>query len=532
MQILFFLFFLYLSWRKLEWAVLFIIAVLPAYLIRFKIFGLPSTLLEVMIGTVFFVWFLKNYRNIFTSLKFKILNLKFKIVVDYPFKWEIILLLLVSFIAVGVAGFSNSAFGIWKAYFFEPILFFIVAINVMGHNKKKTNTEPNKRMSGVEKIILCLVISALAVSALAIYQKITGQFIDNQLWAAAETRRVVSFFGYPNAVGLYLGPIVLLLFGWLTTVIARSVATKQSLVRRNEPEIATLPSVARNDIVLVFFIGLTIILSLLSIYFARSEGALVGVVAGLVIFGLMAGKKARLVTLALIIISVSAIFIYQPARDLAVKKITLMDLSGQIRRQQWHESWQMLKDGRLITGAGLSNFQATVAPFHQEGIFVKNDDPNWLANIRSSAEYRKQVWQPLEIYLYPHNIILNFWSELGLAGMLLFVWIIIKYFWLGISNLSMRKTYLTCHPELDSGSFDSSNEPQISGQARNGRKRRSFMMADNYLVLGLLGAMIVIVIHGVVDVPYFKNDLAVMFWLLLAMMGMINLNLKYGKNYL
>ncbi len=205
-----------------------------------------------------------------------------------------------------------------------------------------------------------------------------------------------------------------------------------------------------------------------------------------------------------------------------------MDLSGQIRRQQWHESWQMLKDGRLITGAGLANFQVAVAPFHQEGIFVKNDDPNWLANIRSSAEYRKQVWQPLEIYLYPHNIILNFWSELGLAGMLLFVWIILKYFHMGIKNFQLHKentSFVIAGSDPQSRNLNN-EETWIPGQARNDRKRRSFMMADNYLVLGLLGAIIVIVIHGLVDVPYFKNDLAVMFWLLLAMMGIINLKNK------
>lgn len=55
---------------------------------------------------------------------------------------------------------------------------------------------------------------------------------------------------------------------------------------------------------------------------------------------------------------------------------------------------------------------------------------------------------------------------------------------------------------------------------------------NKYLNIGLISAMIVIIVHGLVDVPYFKNDLAVMFWLFLAMMGTINLELKqaiYGK---
>ena len=184
-----------------------LIAVLPAYLIRFSIFGLPSTLLEIMIGAVFLVWLVKN----FTLIKNNFLK-NFKkqgkwIKVNYPFDWEIVLLLFIALVAAWAAGFSTASLGIWKAYFFEPTLFFIVVLNVMKGEK------------GREKILWSLAISALVVSLLAIYQKITGQLIDNTLWAAAATRRVVSFFGYPNAVGLYLGPIVLVMVGWLVSVI-------------------------------------------------------------------------------------------------------------------------------------------------------------------------------------------------------------------------------------------------------------------------------------------------------------------------
>ena len=48
------------------------------------------------------------------------------------------------------------------------------------------------------------------------------------------------------------------------------------------------------------------------------------------------------------------------------------------------------------------------------------------------------------------------------------------------------------------------------------------------LVLGLIGAMSAIFIHGLVDVPYFKNDLAVLFWLGLALTGWLNWQLR-GK---
>jgi hypothetical protein len=477
-----FLFFI-LAWRRLDLAIMFLIAVLPAYLIRFNIFGLPSTLLEIMIWSVFLVWAIKNFSQVKNNFleNFKKENKKIKI--RYPFDREIVLLLLVAFTAAGVAGFSSSSLGIFKAYFFEPIMFFIVVLNIMKGGK------------GRNKILWALAISALAVSALAIYQKITGQLIDNPLWAAAATRRVVSFFGYPNAVGLYLGPIVLVMAGWFAFVIASDCKERSNLTY-SEPNQRLLRGRALcGDMRTIIFISLTIIASVLSIYFAKSKGALLGVAVGLVVFGLTASKKIRWATIIALILISAGIAVYRPARDLAMENLTFTNKSGQIRKAGWVDSWTMLKDGRFFTGAGLANYQAAVAPYHTEGIFIKDPrDPDTQRKLVYNEVYRTAHWQPLEIYLYPHNIFLNFWSELGLAGLLLFIWIIEKYFFVGIKNYELRITNY------------------------------------KYLNIGLICAMVVMVVHGLVDVPYFKNDLAVIFWLLVAMISMINLEKNYGKN--
>src|SRR3990170_2469441 len=44
-------------------AILVIVFFLPAYLIRFKIFGLPTTLLEVLIYILFLLWLAKQAFN-------------------------------------------------------------------------------------------------------------------------------------------------------------------------------------------------------------------------------------------------------------------------------------------------------------------------------------------------------------------------------------------------------------------------------------------------------------------------------------
>ena len=494
--IFFTILFFILSWRRLDLAVMFLITALPTYLIRFSIFGLPSTLLEVMIWGVFLAWLLKNYGQIIGNLKLKIGHLV-KINNRYPFDWEIILWLIVAFIAAGVSGFSSGSLGIWKAYFFEPVLLFIVVINLMMKQEPAgDNLSRPSLLKRAELVLWPFAISAFLVSLLAIYQKFTGTFIDNPLWAAETTRRVVSVFGYPNAVGLYLGPIVLVLLGWLASVILEGApATDRISMRSYLSFRARNASLARragqslqDDKLGKYFIGLTIVLSLLSIYFAKSKGALLGVATGLIVFGLLAGRKIRLTTIILIIIFGASVMAYQPTRDLAIKNITLTNLSGQIRKAGWSDTWKMLKDGRLITGAGLANYQAIIKPYHTEGMFIKDPkDPDAQRKLVFNQAYRTAHWQPLEIYLYPHNIVLNFWSELGLVGLLIFIFIIGKYFFMGIINMK-----------------------KVAGEYK-------------FLNIGLICAIAAIIVHGIVDVPYFKNDLAVMFWLLIALVSQINL---------
>ena len=98
------------------------------------------------------------------------------------------------------------------------------------------------------------------------------------------------------------------------------------------------------------------------------------------------------------------------------------------------------------------------------------------------------MWQPTEIYMYPHNIFLNFWSELGIVGALLFCWIIAKFLWQSGKLFLLEK--------------DNNNR---------------------FIALGLLTSMIVLVVHGLVDVPYFKNDLSALFWISIAMLGGLTL---------
>lgn len=493
--------FTFFAYKHEKYAFLLMVFLLPTYQIRFQVLGLPATMLESMILINFVIWFYKNWKVVFSNIKNRynsqISNLKSQIpVIRYPFDTEIILLLLISTLAVMIAGFNNSALGIWKSYFFEPILVYLLFINIFAKNNEKEDSNYSRDL-----IIYALAGSAFYISIFAIYQKLTGNFIFNEFWANEPTRRVTGVFSYPNALGLYLGPIVLIIFGKIVSLFKSFKGKSNYTINLNS-----------------IFLITVLITSVLAIYFAKSEGALIGIIFGVWVFMLFINKIFCRTAIGLAIIGV-VIFtgmnylVYRSASlargeiescicenmpktvDVSRKviaKVTLSDLSGEIRKQQWRETWQMMTESsvRFLLGTGLSNYQKSVAPYHQEGIFYNfEDDPDFRRKIVIfDNNYRAKHWQPVEVYMYPHNILLNFWTELGIAGMLLFIWIIIKYIYSGIKMIEN--------------------------------------LANKYIIIGLISAMVMIIVHGLVDVPYFKNDLSVMFWIMFGMMGVYGLRNK------
>lgn len=463
--ILFTILFSFVVWKNPLFGLQLNLFALPAYLIRFKI-GIPFTLLEVMILVNFSFWFFRNFSTLVFNLKQRVK--KIGVPVEYPFAIEMILLLLAGIFGTFVAGLTNEAFGIWKAYFFEPVLLAIVIYNIIG--KLELNF-----IDKTSKIVQPLAMSAIIISLVAIYQKQTGNLIDNSLWQASETRRVVSVFGYPNAVGLYLETIIIYSFGLL---LLKFKNTKKSIADNFELELYLT----------------TIILSVLAISFAKSTGAFFGLLVGLSVVSILYSKVSRLVWLALVIAISASIFVGGFQRDKTIAIFTLTDFSGQVRKIGWSETIKMLKDGRVFTGAGLSNYQQAVTKYHAPGFyFNKNNESNFQAKLHVyNQKFRDKYWQPLEVYMYPHNIFLNFWSEIGLAGLLIIVWILGKFYFVSIKLL----------------------------------QKNDILKENKLIIIMVIGAMSTIIAHGMVDVPFFKNDLSVLFWLPILLLGLLIIEQK------
>jgi O-antigen ligase len=112
----------------------------------------------------------------------------------------------------------------------------------------------------------------------------------------------------------------------------------------------------------------------------------------------------------------------------------------------WQGTLRMLEH-RPLFGAGLRGFDQEVAPYYA--------DPFKVA--------------------FPHDLVLNFWSETGLLGLAGFAW------------LSLAAVVTAA-------------------------RSRALPVS-----VGLIGFLVAVWVHGVVDVPYLKNDLAVAFWAVLGL---------------
>ncbi len=395
-----------LSWRNQKLGIILLFALLPTYLVRFSVGPIPSTLLEGFVLITIAIAVLRSkapppyegggWGEVLNSLGW--------------YRIPLALAVIAGIISTIIAPDILSALGILKAYIIEPILLAFVITSIMVER------------ADIERIIDALVASATVVGVLAILQALTHVGIPDA-WAIEH--RATSLFDYPNAVGLFIAPIMVM-------AMVRLFTPSDSPLKKRKT-----------------FTGGAVLLMLGGIFAAKTEAALVAIPVALAIIGLIAPLSARIKygIVALSITGACAMSVFAPS---IIQKITLHDSSGLVRRAQWSETLTMLAD-RPLLGAGLNGYPTALAPYHDATFY--------------------------EIFQYPHNIFLNVWSEMGLIGLI------------GLIVCAILVT------------------------------RTTWRRKDDALILAFAAALLVMLIHGLVDVPFFKNDLAIL--TVFCVMGMM-----------
>jgi O-antigen ligase len=209
----------------------------------------------------------------------------------------------------------------------------------------------------------------------------------------------------------------------------------------------------RQRLVIAVFLVIAVAATLLSL----SRGGYLALAA--VTLGLALSHRRRWQLLAVAVVVAVVLVLIPPIHHRVAVELDFSNGNNTLvgRFELWRVSLQMLEQN-IVFGAGLSGFAQAIAP----------------------------LWNPnhTDRFIYPHNIVLTFWSETGLLGLVTFAWIMVTGFTQGWQGWKGWREAATDWRPIE---------------------------------LGVVLALVAIVVHGLVDVPYFKNDLSLEFWTLLGL---------------
>lgn len=201
--------------------------------------------------------------------------------------------------------------------------------------------------------------------------------------------------------------------------------------------------------------ALPVLLGIASLFFSVNRGALIGVALATAFVVLLAKHFKTIAVVSLVV--VIAAFAIPQANQYLAKVFDRQDTSTDVRVVMWKGTLRLI-EAHPVFGAGLGGFPT-------------------LYNTYRDASH-------VELFPNPDQLILTLWAEMGLFGLIVFL--IIMGVWVRICV---------------------------------GLLKDHHRYSDGWMV-GAAGiaALIAFFAHGMLDTPYFKNDLAIIFWTLFGLL--------------
>ncbi|MFN8458985.1 MAG: O-antigen ligase family protein [Anaerolineae bacterium] len=325
---------------------------------------------------------------------------------------------------------------------------------------------PALQPSWVFRLINAFLAGAVLQAMIALYLYF---FTDQSITAEGVRRAMGLAYGSPNNLALFLDrswPILLALTIWsVNTGNVRELEGTEGTLSASSLSSPQFPPVPR------WLYGLGLLIVSVALFLTFSKGALfLGLPVGMVVMAILmtsASRKlqasgklktwpAKRVVMA-VVVTVAIIGLALIPLSQTERFRTTFDLrqgsTGFFRVKLWEASLAMLRDHWPL-GVGLDNF---------------------LYQYRTRY-ILPEAWQEPNLS-HPHNLILDFGTRLGVGGIAILLWLQLA-FWRSAVRLYRRR--------------------------------------PDPLVLGLMGSMAVILVHGLVDHSYFLVDLAFVFFLIVG----------------
>jgi O-antigen ligase len=308
---------------------------------------------------------------------------------------------------------------------------------------------------GRQRVVDGWVLGAVGVAFVGLVQYMLGR---NVVLAEGGLPRLQSVYYSPNNVGLYLGRV----WPLLAAVAVLPVSAAGSTVAR--------PAQRRRRV--LFGIALVVVTLALGLSFSRGA-LLLGLPAALLVMGWQTGGRWRWAALALVLIGALALIpLLQVPRFASM--FDLQRGSTFFRLELWRSSLALVREHPWF-GVGPGNFPAAYRTRY----------------VLPSA------WREFNLE-HPHNVYLDHWTRLGILGLLAGGAVQVA-FWLTL----LRRL-----------------QPSAKGASHRRRllaPRNALGARATALSVGLAGSMAALLAHGLVDNTLFFPDLALIFFLTLAL---------------
>jgi putative inorganic carbon (hco3(-)) transporter len=395
-----------------------------------------------------------------------------------------LLFLIAGFGGVLLAAERSRALIEFRRTIAEPLLFYLLANYHLGrsrraeagHEREQPSQAAPFSASFATWLAGAFALSGALVGALALLQYARIDLVPllgskqcfapdggpcPNIVADGGVRRVLSVYGHPNNLGLYLGRV------WPAAAGIASAALLDFLENSGQPSQhkALAPR--------FLFFAMCVLLGLTGVVVSFSRGAWLGTVAAaavLVLGWTIDRRRSTIVGYAqssivdrplsrwIIILGVALVILASLALSI---RGDVTGGSTPVRLLLWREALNYIALYPL--GIGLDQFGF----YHDPASPLSLIDP---ALVGTSEQYAA----------HPHNLLLDIWLRVGPLGLIAFGWLLWRFFRMTLAS-------------------------PVSPRA--GRLVRA----------GLAAAMVAALVHGLVDNSYFLPDLALAFWLLIAL---------------
>ncbi|MFQ6057785.1 MAG: O-antigen ligase family protein [Anaerolineae bacterium] len=410
---------------RLDLGLAFLVLTIPFFLYPKPIGPKALSLVEVLTLLCFAAWLLLRFTFHVSRFTLHASSL------DLP----IVLFLLVSLLSPLMAENRGVALRELRVVVVEPALLYLML----------RNTPLSKQ--AIFRLMDALILAGLAVSLVGLYQ----YFVSGDVIVVEGVRRVHGVYASPNNLSLFLGrvlpPLAVLALWGPGDKRSRSPTFERG---SNWDPRERLSSQTRR--ILYGLAGLPIVPAL---YLTYSRGAwLLGLPIAFLFIGFLRGRRTALAALGLVLLALLSLLPFAQAERIA----SLFDFQAGsttfLRLKLWQASLNMIRDHPLF-GVGLDNFL---------------------------YQYRDRYVLPEALVernlSHPHNIVLDFWTRLGILGVVAIIWLEIIFFREGLRL------------------YRGLRDPDL-----------------RILALGLMASMADCLAHGLIDNSYFLVDLAFVFML-------------------